>query len=386
VKHLRTILLVVLILVLASLACSIGQRQAETQTEPAVEATQPPAAQATPLPTEAPGAPPASEATEAVTESAGGEGQEEAIDLTASISELEELNSYRAEFRFDWTGTREGQPVDGYMQMNSAFVREPPAQELHFEGKGFEAGLDQGLGKVSFIQVGDTAWFYESESDTWMQVPAGDMDFAEGLFFQPEDLLADFDVSKADRSPIPQEVNGVQAYKYTFDETDFDLNDLSQGEQVEQAEGEVYVAADGDYIVRLIIDADLRFAAAEEMFEEGNIKMTFDISDVNQPITIEPPAEAAAQTRGREDVPLLPDADVQLSTSELISYLTASSVEDAAAFYEAEMPENGWTADEGNMVLDESAVLNYNKDNETASIIVGTDENGTSVLISIGAE
>jgi hypothetical protein len=161
---------------------------------------------------------------------------------------------------------------------------------------------------------------------------------------------------------------------------------LPQGEEVKNAEGEVYVAVDGDYVVRLVLNADLAFAESGEMFDEGNVKMTFDISDVNQPIAIEPPAEAEAQTGGREDLALLSDAQIQFSSAELISYLTASSVKDAAQFYENEMPKNGWSAKEGNMVLDESAVLGYNKGSETASVIIGTDQGKTSVMISITKE
>lgn len=395
-RQLRIILPILLILVLATLACGLDLGKIKSAVgqgeEPAPQATEaPPVAEVT----EAAGGeaqPPAAEATEAPppatevpAEGATGEGEEEtSIDLDTSISSLENLNSYRVAFRFDWNGTKGGQPVTGYMEMHSAFVREPPAQELHFEGQGFEAGEDQGLGKVSFIQVGDTAWFYESESDSWMQVPAGSLDFSEGLFFKPEDLLKDFDISKGRRSLLPQEVNGVQCYKYTFDEKDFDLS--AEGEEVIRAQGEVYVAVDGGYVVRLVIDADFRYADPEEIFEEGNIRMTFDISDVNQPITIEPPAEAEAQPAGRDDVPMLPDAQVEFSSAEFISYRTASNVEGAAQFYESEMPNNGWTAEEGNMIMAESAFLNYNKGSETASVIIGTDENGTNVLISITQE
>lgn len=390
-KHIRIILLVLLVLAMASLACGLGRKgkgpAAQTEEPPVAAATEAPAAEeAAPETAEAPEVateePPATEAAVAPAESV----EEAPLDLVDSMSGLEGLNSYRAAFRFDWSGTKQGQPVTGYMQMSSAFVREPPAQELHFEGEGLEAGEDQGLGKVSFIQIGDTAWFYESQSDTWMQVPAGGLDFAEGLFFQPEDLLSDFDISKGRRSSVPQEVNGVQTYKYTFTEEDFDLSGLAEGEEVPRAEGEVYVAVEGGYVVKLIIDADLRFANPDEMFEEGNVKVTFDISDVNQPITIEPPAEAEAQTAGRDDIPMLPDAKVEIAAADIINYRTASSVKDAAQFYEDEMPKNGWTADEGNMVFDENALLSYNKGDETASIIIGSDEEGTSIFISITKE
>jgi len=388
-RHLRIVLLVLVVITLATLACGLGSGRAEPSgqaeqppapqpTEATPPATQPPAVEVTPEPIETP-----SVATEAPPESAEGEAEEAELDLNTSVSGLESLNSYRATFRFDWEGTKGGEPVTGSMEMRSAFMREPPAQELYFQGQGFEGGEEQGLGKVAFIQVGDAAWFYEGESDSWMQVPAGSLDFAEGLFFQPQDLLEDFDVIKGRRNPLPKQVNGVQCHVYTFDEEDFSL---AVAGTVERADGEVCVAVDGDYVVQLVVDADFRYADPEEVFEEGNVKMTFDISDVNQPITIEPPADAEAQAGGRDDIPMLPDADVEFSSADFNSYRTASSVADAAQFYQDEMPKQGWTADAGNMVFDENALLHYNKGGEVADVIISTDAGDTTVLITIGQE
>jgi hypothetical protein len=219
-----------------------------------------------------------------------------------------------------------------------------------------------------------------------MQVPAGSLDFAEGLFFQPEELLQNFDVTKGQRDPIPKAVNGVPCYVYTFDENDFDLSDSSPGDEVVRATGEVCVALDGGHVVQLVVDADFRYTDPGQVFEEGNVRMTFDISDVNQPITIGPPAEAEAKMGGRDDIPILPDADVEFASTELISYRTANNVADAAQFYQDEMPNYGWTADQGNMIFDENALLHYNKDGESADVIIGSDENGSNVLITVGGK
>jgi hypothetical protein len=405
-KQIRIVLLVLLVVALATLACSLskvapgGQGEEAAQPEATqtstTEASQPTAVETGeeapapgPEPTESPSEeaqPPATEPAEAPAEGTEGDTEEADLDLQTSLSGLEDLNSYRAAFRFDWNGTQGGEPVTGYMEMQSAFVREPPAQELFFEGQGFAGEEDQGLGKISFVQVDDTAWFYEGESDAWMQVPAGSLDFSEGLFFRPEDLLQDFDVGKARRSLLPTQRNGVECHVYKFNEKDFDLTEMPEGSEVQRAEGEVCVAVDGNYVVQLILDADFRYTDPDEIFEEGNVKMTFDISDVNQPFTIEPPAEAEAQTGGRDDIPMLSDAQVEFSTAEFITYRTTSSPADAAEFYENEMPNQGWTAGGDNMVSEDSAFLDFQKDSTTANVIIGTDENGTNVVITITQE
>jgi hypothetical protein len=397
-KQLRIILPVLLILALTTLACGLNLGKtgpASGGEEPAAPATEASSAEVQPSPVESAkdqvqpsGTKPAAVegATESPADSAGGGVEEAPLDLNTSISGLETLNSYRNTFRIDWNGTKAQEPVTGFLAMNGAYVREPPAQEIHFEGQGFIEGQDQGPSKVTFVQVGDTAWFYESESDSWSQLPAGSLDFAGGFFFAPQEFLSDFNTDKGRRSLLPQEVNGVQCYKYTFDEKDFiGKEDPTQGE-VTRAKGEAYVAVDGGYVVRFNVDADVRYTDPDQVFQEGTIAMAFDVFDINQPITIEPPAEAKAQPAGREDIPMLSDAQVEYSSAGTISYRTDSSVEDAAKFYKDEMPKNGWKAKEENAILPESAVLNYTKGNETATLFVGTDENGTSVLITVAKE
>ena len=397
-KQLRIILPVLLILTLASLACGLNLGKTEPASsgeEPAAQATEatsteeqaapaePAQEQAQPSETESAAV---EEPTEAPAESAQGDAEEAPLDLNTSISGLETLNSYRNTFRIDWNGTKGGEPVTGFLAMNGAYVREPPAQEIHFEGQGSLVGEDQGPSNVTFIQVGDTAWFYESESDTWSQLPAGSLDFAGGFFFAPQEFLSEFNTDKGRRSLLPQEVNGVQCYKYTFDEKDFmSQEDVTQGE-VTRAKGEAYVAVDGGYVVRFNVDADVRYTDPDQVFQDGTMTMAFDVFDINQPITIEPPAEAKAQAGGREDIPMLPDAQVDFSSAGMTSYRTGSSVEEAAQFYEDGMPKNDWKAGEGNTILPEGTFLSYTKDGETATIIIGTDENGTSVLITVAKE
>jgi hypothetical protein len=392
VNRLHNILPAVLVLALATLACGInlgntnsGQSAAPQATQAVSEATKPAATEPTataPAATEPAAAEPP--ATEPAAPPAQGSGEEAQLDLKSSVSSVQNLSSYRVGFRFDWKGTKAGQPIEGYIDMRSAFVREPAARELQLEAKGMDQASAQTPSKISFIQVGDTAWMYESQSNTWMQLPAGESSFAEG-FFKPEDLMSSFDVNKGQRSLLPEDVNGVPCYKYTFSEGDFTAN---AGETVKNASGEAYIAVDGGYVVKMTINGDVSYTDQSQMFDEGTIKLVFDLSDINKPITIEPPAEAKAQAGGREDIPKMPDAKIELSTGELISYRTASSVKDVADFYETEMANNGWTAGENNkdLIMDESAILSYNKAGETANVIVSKDDKGTSVMISIGKE
>ncbi len=316
-----------------------------------------------------------------------GETEEVPLDLDMSMSGLEDLNSYRSDMYVEWEGTEGSEGVTGYLSVESAFVREPPAYEMHLEGQGFEGDTDQGLGRVSFIQVGNNSWFYEGETDTWMQVPSGDFGFDEGFFFAPQDFLSEFDTSTGKRSLVPQAVNGVQCYKYTFTEKDLQVVDPDEGEIV-RAQGEAYVAVDGDYMVKLDMEVEMTSKADDEFaaFEKGTIWMEFDIYDINQPIVIEPPAEATEQTQERQDIPMLADAEIQFSSPDFITYKTASSVKDATEFYETEMVKQDWESSGDSFVMEDTAMLSFEKQGATASIMISAGEEGTDVIITVESE
>jgi hypothetical protein len=316
-----------------------------------------------------------------------GETEEVPLDLDMSMSGLEDLNSYRSDMYVKWEGTEGGEPVTGSLSVKSAFVREPPAYEMHIEGQGFEGDTDQGLGKVSFITIGDSTWFYEGETDTWMQMPSGDSGFDEGFFFAPQDFFSEFDTSTGKRSLVPQKVNGVQCYKYTFTEKDLQVEDPEEGEIV-RAQGEAFVAVDGGYMVKLDMEVEMTSKADDEFaaFEKGTIEMEFEVYDINQPIVIEPPAEAEEQAKEREDIPMLPDAEIQFSSPDFITYETASSVKDATEFYEKEMVKQGWESSGDSFVMEDMAMLNFEKDGATASIMISAADEGTDVMITVESE
>jgi len=316
-----------------------------------------------------------------------GETEDVPLDLDMSMSGLEDLNSYRSDMYVEWEGIEGGEPVTGYITVELAFVREPPAYEMHFEGQGLEGDTDQGLGKVSFIQVGNNSWFYEGETDTWMQVPSGDFGFDEGFFFAPQDFFSEFDTSTGKRSLVPQNVNGVLCDKYTFTEKDLQVLDPDEGDIV-RAQGEAFVAVDGGYMVKLEMEAEMTSKAGDEFaaFEKGTILMEFEVYDINQPIVIEPPAEAEEQTQERQDIPILPDAEIEFSSPDFITYKTASSVQDATEFYETEMAKQGWESSGDSFVMEDTAMLSFEKDGATASIMISAGEQDTDVIIAVESE
>jgi hypothetical protein len=330
------------------------------------------------------------EATVEATESAK-QDEKTSGPLDFSLETLKDLTSYRSTMEVKWSGTKDDKPVEGYLSVKHAFVREPPAYEMHVEGSGYlGGGADEKPMKVSFYQIGDQTWFYTSENDSWMQVPSGQMDFQKSfLEFSPASILPGFNTSQElERNPVVQEVNGVQCYQYTFTEKDIMPEKADEERAVARAQGEASVAVDGGYIVKLTLDASIDASTEDEMFQKGTLNLTYELSDINQPITIELPPEATEKAKGREDIPMLPDAKMEFSTPDMVSYNTASSVKDAIAFYETEMPKQGWMASgDETFKMEDMANLAFIKGTDKATVLImKEDTGGTNVMISVQSQ
>ncbi|MCS7259666.1 MAG: hypothetical protein NZ765_02640 [Anaerolineae bacterium] len=312
-------------------------------------------------------------------------------------SGLQTLDSFRSEMALSWNGTKafeqEGgtkvdKQVEGFFNLKLAFVRQPPAYELHMESIGLEGMDPEKVTKISYVQVGDTGWMYQSGTESWMQIPAHDMSSAEFMQMTPAFLLPGLDTNiKAKGGASEQTINNVKCYNYTFTE-----KEIPQTEglgKVNRASGEMCLAVEGDYIVNFSLVADIVTSEGEEnpMFDKGSINMTYKVFDVNQPITIEPPAEALAQRGAREDIPMTADAKIDFSMPGMVSYKTALSVDEVTKFYETEMPKQGWKlAEHGKTTFEDWVSLTFTKGKDTASVMISKEEKGTNVMVSIQSE
>jgi hypothetical protein len=96
---------------------------------------------------------------------------------------------------------------------------------------------------------------------------------------------------------------------------------------------------------------------------------------------IEPPADC--QTAAA-DIPLMADARDKASFGEMQTYTSDSSVEAVRAFYEAEMPANGWQLSGEPMSMEGFVTLDFTKDGRTAQLVLTYDAEAraTSVMIT----
>jgi hypothetical protein len=390
------IAVLLLSLALAIAACSTSQEQAAPESaatlssnaEPTIAPVEPSNTPLPPPPTDTPPPSPAATPLPQLTQ-APGTTAGTALDVP-SLEEPVNLDSFRSSLDISWQGTyTDGRQVSQAMAVDVDFVREPLAEHVSLSGD-FPGMEDLGLA------AGDSLDMYVVEGvmymklfGTWVQTPAdlGSLNAEQMASVATSDVLNGLgDANFAGTL----DYNGVETNHYTFDESSFAPEDLPNGMTIDEADGNVYVAVDGDYVVHMDVTmsgSNLELPTGEPgaMLQSGTMNVAVDLSDINQPLSIQVPDEALSSGAPPEDIPLPDDAeDLQvIGFMGMITFQSAEGPEEVAAFYETEMPNNGWTqvsADQTGGTLNQE----YSKGERRVSLVIktDTDTHKTSVLIT----
>ncbi|MBN1890884.1 MAG: hypothetical protein JW850_23010 [Thermoflexales bacterium] len=374
-KSSKVLLLVTAALMLAALACG-GSSKTATPAPAAggAQATAAPAAsggQET-QPTKAP-------AGEKDTPAAGG-GTEERLNLGSVAEGLAKLKSYKGHMVMKFTGKdAEGQAVEQVVDMVQESVAEPYAQRILFTSEtlqgpsgqdgSFEIITLEGINYIVFSEQGGESMCMSASADE-------SQDFQEGML-SPEAIggIQDGEYIKTET------VNGIQAKRYKWKGSTGELNQMG----FTSSQGEVWVAVDGEYVVKYTVTATGKGSVFGEGEEEGTIAIEYNLTEVNKSIKIEAPAGCATAAA---DIPVMPDAQDKAMMGEMVTYSTPSPFADVVAFYNDEMPKAGWQASGEPTEMEGLAMLEFSKENRKAQLMISKDEekNVVNVMISTSEE
>jgi hypothetical protein len=385
-KMIRTLGLLLLVLALVlPLMAACGPESAEEAEPTEVVQVEP---TATPEPTDTPTPEPTDTPTPEPTDTP--EPTEDVEFDRDQIVGLEGLDSYRAQITVSMTGISDGEDVESTLEMLIEFVREPLAQHLVISAAGMEGA--EGFEDIEMYIVEDT--MYMNLAGQWISAPADEGVLDDVSFLDADDMLDDVCGGTREKDTT---LNGVEVHHWSF--TLEDMEGCLTPEEMEEigvlsdAGGELYVAVDGNYVVRMEFffegeQLDASVGGEDQLLDEGRIEMTYDVSDVNADITIELPPEALEGATVPEDVPVMADAEEVASFMGMITYNSPSDTAIVAEFYEEALPANGWTGGEMEELSGMYMFNDYTKDGRTLSITIMFDEDAgvTQVLLTIQEE
>ncbi len=367
----RKLIPIIVVIMIASLAMSACGGSPAPTSGATTEATERPAEKPSEEPTEMPAVKPAEPPTEEPTAATL-----EALDLANVSAGLGDLNSYKASFAMTFDGNENGQPKTGTLSFTEEFVKDPPAKRTVVTSLGAMFGGGAGTPEpgqtsgIESIEVGGKQYSKIGDMCTLVTAESGPQ---ANAMLDPNSVIGG--VRGAQRLGN-ETVNGVPTVHYKIDVTGLEALGYLNGD------GDVWVAKPGNYVVKYTFQAtstgkDNFFGSAAG---EGTIKWDYEVTEVNQPITIQAPENCSGTA---DDIPMMTDAQNQAVFGSTNSYSTPSKFEDVVVFYEKEMKANGWTEQEGGMSAEGASMKSYTKDGRTVQVMITADSSSgkTSVMI-----
>lgn len=337
------------LLVLASLACSLGGGAGGGE-------------EATPAPGEEGGV--------VETPATGGEGAttEAEPGLEVDADALSGLSSYRARWEMRWT-PEGGSPEIWTIEQEE--TREPDAKRIVMTTFTADAGEQV----MEMVEIGDTSWLCSGGEciQTQQTEEEAAAAFGEGMSFKPEDFTAGADYRYVGHDTV----NGMSTRHYVLTVTPASAAILAQGE-VSDVQADVWVADEAGlpaFVARFAISWH-----ETRDDQSGVSEWSYEIYDVNAPITIEPPEGAAGMP---EDIPAYPGATGLTIMGEMISFTSTDSVATVAEFYRTQLPGMGWALDSDD-TLGDMVNQSWSKDGRTLNLMISTQDSGSSVLLMLG--
>jgi hypothetical protein len=365
-KNVRILMLVVTVLALAALACSIGGGQ------PSDEGA------AIPTSSEGGGGEVSASPTQEMATSAPAPAEND-LTLSTLTEGLATLKSYKSTFTIKFVGKdQQGQPVNESWEMREEFIQEPRAQRIAVTSIGLSEEQAAQSGTFEMITIGDTSYMVMQDQDGKRSCISTSSDEAtqpeQGLF-SPATLGG---ISGA-KYANTETANGVEAKHYVWKEGGL------VGLGFASAKGDVWVAVDGDYVVKYTAEATGKDMLFGSTAEEGTITVEYNLTEVNGSFQIEPPADCEAPST---DIPIMADAKDKSTFGEMVSYTSASALADVVEFYKREMPNNGWQPSGEPTEMEGLAMLEFAKDNRKAQVMISsdTDKQITDVVITTSQE
>ena len=306
-----------------------------------------------------------------------------------SLDTIDELpfNSYRITMDLEVTGKKaDGQEVAQSMKSEFTVSNDPQIMNILMSFSGIDEVMDSE--SIEMAQIEGTSYMVIPEMGC-ITTSGGDIldDNPFTGMMAPDSFLNDLDNAKYEGE---ETINGILTRHYSFDKFAMAGTDLTD---VEEANGHIYVAKDGDFLVSMVVDATGKLDLFDEgLTEDGQLHIEINLTDIDVPVEAAIPAACTAEDGSaggaNSEFPMLDDASEVTSFAGVLSYQTALPLEDVMAFYDDALANAGWVKDEeGSFVASGNALVNYLRDGVTLSVTVSPNEDtGGNYVILLSDE
>ncbi|MCB0212859.1 MAG: hypothetical protein KDJ52_26180 [Anaerolineae bacterium] len=302
-----------------------------------------------------------------------------ALDLEAVSSQLQQLDSYRAEYHIDFDGTRGGQAVSGQINSTVEINNEDDAAHSRMDISGANAGFDDKRSIAEFYRIDNKVYLKGLADWTWFEQLAGTTIQPEDVgFFDLNTLLVMPNTASVSPESDTSKGNNLTVLSFT-EQALSDPNIIFK-----HAEGTLWLD-DEKRVHKYQLKAAGRFVTPiphAHILDEGTLDISYELVRLNDPsIKITPPKNSKPNLLA--SLPRPNDAELTAVYPALLEYTSVVSPVSATLFYKHELSTLGWTPVLTD-VFEEKARLAFSKDDKTTNIIINpAQEEKVKVVLSL---
>ncbi len=182
-------------------------------------------------------------------------------------SDLSKLDSYRMQYIMQWETTKDGQKETGSWDIQTEYVRQPPAHRTLWTSTGTEQG-----DTFEMIQIG-TDTYIRSGSE-WTAMSSSDQDILGGNQF----MTNPFGAIAGEKGKLVrrgESANGVSCDHYAFDEST--LGSPFGMASVTKAKGDTWVSTEFQVVVKYAVHYEGSGLAIGGTGGDGTLDIAFDV-------------------------------------------------------------------------------------------------------------
>jgi len=298
------------------------------------------------------------------------------LDLDDPEAFQEFPGDYTLTMDFSFEGENDdGADASGNLLLIAASQAEPHALSMDISASG-AADLG-GVDHVNYVELDDRIYFWNAQNGC-ANLPANS---EQGLLFNDFVNTDNFLTGIAQRMLPDATINGVASYHFVLSPENLDVEDPETMDVSELTNGSIYVARDGGYIVRMLLQGTgVSQLISAEGGPLGQIDYQLDFEPAPDGVSISPPEGCAEDESQPVDYPVLDDATNPTSFGGFYSYQTEKSFDVAVDFYLTRLAEDGWTLEENNSAGGTAAML-FSKDGTRINVVISPVADGALNII-----
>ncbi len=299
---------------------------------------------------------------------------DETVTLSSVANSLAGLDNYRLSWELSFEGVDpEGTAASWQLSYIVTSVGDPPSEKIEVSALGFEPSPE--LSEVTIVQI-DGQKYFEIDGVGCLSGDGQSPSVMTNDLTDPDSFLAG--LTTGQQISIGEMMDGMRVNQYSLDEESLPLFD---GLAV-AADGTVFLSQEGSIPIQIMLVAtgQVDYLSSGQI-QDGTLTMMLKIDDINQPLEVIIP-EAC---QGSSIYPMVRDAYQITVLEDLISYQTVLPVGEVVLYYQQEMPLAGWSEAEEPLVLEEMALMSYERDGVVVVIAIDSvpgQAATTSVLIT----